>query len=242
MIPPEKPRRLSRAERLGSIDAAVNSAAARNLPALLTCHEVASTFFGEQSTGMAYTRKPSLSVTVPVQGEPPATLAIFPRWYAHKKTLDTNVVIVELLLECLKVGGCQLRTREIALSISASGVKWTHCVFATLDKSLPRLLSAIDALLKDPAGLFVASPGRCCICRKKLSDGASLARGVGPECLRMGNRFLELILRLSQREKGAASPECAAAPDSATIVSVEQEIRPASQAKAGDQPTLFATQ
>lgn len=60
------------------------------------------------------------------------------------------------------------------------------------------MLGMLDTFANDPDALLSHSTN-CCICGRALTDDASRARGIGPECAKFGNFVLRVVA-----EKGAA--------------------------------------
>ncbi len=150
----------------------------------------------EKSAELRFDRRPLISLRLPVEGEPPAHLTISPGWVGgDSKQFVPEVVTFELVAERVKLGGRVLPNRDVVVSRNAAGVRLGRFYLRWGEESLARLIDTVARFEADPAAAFRASRTRCCICRRRLTDAASCARGIGPECLKDAEGFVRLLER-----------------------------------------------
>ncbi len=67
-------------------------------------------------------------------------------------------------------------------SLTASFVRACRMRTSHYERLSKSLLAIAEDFTRDPMEVLRRSSDRCCICSRKLNDGASRARGIGPEC------------------------------------------------------------
>lgn len=161
---------------------------------------VAQAFFREESEGKEFTRRPTVSITLPAAGDPPARLVAVPEWNRRTHTLVLSRVCLEFLVDRFSITGEPQRSAEVKIHLDEGLPHIRRLSIRWGAEGIQRLVETVAQFLHDPAGVFSQSADHCCICRKALTDGASRARGVGPDCLRKANFLRELVERSLERK------------------------------------------
>jgi hypothetical protein len=173
---------------------------------------VAVSFFAERVTGQTFTRRPSLTLTLPFPGEPPARVVLRPAWNATARTVNPERVGAEVLVERIEVGQTRLRSREVTLGWFFGEIRLAGWSVTWGAESMARAAAVAADFLVDPFATFSRSSDHCCICRRVLKDALSRARGIGPECLRYMDVFRRMVEgQLIAEQVVAANPGQAAA-------------------------------
>jgi hypothetical protein len=186
--------------------------------------------FGAAFLDRPYQRKPPLGLRLTVAiAKYNYRLVVLPRWEwktdERRYRVSSTAVRVELLAldeVGLSLGGGPfdyLPGRRLALlwddgqwrRHTGKRAAWIQPLDEQKQAETMALLGqAIDAFLADPRAAFRPINGsRCCECRRRLTDGQSLARGIGPECLRRSEAFirrLELPTRQAAQTKQLVGP------------------------------------
>jgi hypothetical protein len=173
-------------------------------PELQHLHNDVVGYFEERTAGKVYTRRPNLSVRLVTEGGPPAKLIIVPAWNRREKRVDPGALILELLVARSLYHGpsCELR-----LHVGKSTVRWDNLSCRWGTEALNRILDTVRSFLQDPFITFARSADRCCICDKLLTDGASRARGIGPECLKKAGFFRRMLeAKYAARDRREGQP------------------------------------
>jgi hypothetical protein len=175
-------------------------------PLFQALRKAVGAFADRESEGKTFTRRPSIGFKLPVDGLPPAHLAITPKWLKgnlrrkiHGR-LVTSEICLELVETNIKAFGQDRPNREMSLRVNP-----THCVCSRYYPSrwqepLERIVTTVELFLQDPFAIFARSSDNCCVCGRGLTDGLSRSRGVGPECYRGATWFRGLVERDAKPE------------------------------------------
>lgn len=182
-----------RDERQAKIDAmrplvriAVHRAVEQYRQDLIDLAGVASYFFKQEAEGKTFTRRPPLSLTIPAAGDPIGWLIVYPGWDKKAKYLHHHHINIELMVE--RVAGKPTSEMEIRIPCCMFIEPHSWSILWG-EEGISRVTEAASAFLHDPLATFTKAVGHCCICRHKLKDEVSKARGIGPECLRHATFF-----------------------------------------------------
>jgi hypothetical protein len=154
-----------------------------NLPAALLARfrYKLSAFFAAQAGGETFARRPILGLTLVVPGEPEAILEIRPEWSRWFRRLDTQTLVVDLLVNRLGHEELFRRTThrpvEFGLTLTPGGARIGQRSMRYGDEGQERLTQVVADFLADPMASLGRSNERCCLCRRKLTDGTSVLRG-----------------------------------------------------------------
>lgn len=141
---------------------------------------VASAFFAEATDGKVYKRRPGVSIRLPVDGDPPATLIIAPGWDSRKKVVNTASVRLEL--KVIRMADQEIPTVELAVVLEDRREPNLMCWSLKWPEGAKRLTHTVAAFLVEPTATFAKASDHCCMCGHPLTDEISRARGIGPEC------------------------------------------------------------
>jgi hypothetical protein len=175
---------------------AAEAALAAGAQVLERLRQSAAGFFAVQLEGeTVFTRRPPVSLTLPLGGTPPARLALVPqgrrnRW-AKTTTLNTEFVCGELVVDypCTE-SRCASRV-ELGLSLTPGQLWLTRCC-ARSGEAAARVVEVAEEFFADPASVFSRSEYCCCICGRALIDEVSRSRGIGPECHKRVDEYFHL--------------------------------------------------
>jgi Family of unknown function (DUF6011) len=177
---------------------------------LSTFRRKISAFFASQAGGESFARRPVLGLTLVVPGEPEAILEIRPTWCRWRKKLDTGTLVVDLLVNRLGHEELSRRTShrpvELGITLSPEGERIGRRSLRYGEEGRDRLVQVVAGFLANPAASLARSKGRCCLCRRKLTDGTSVLRGYGPECARKIGSLLGFFAGEPDAVRDAASP------------------------------------
>jgi hypothetical protein len=182
-----------------------------NLPTALLARfqNKLSAFFAAQAGDDKFARRPILGLTLVVPGEPEAILEIRPEWSRRFKRLDTSTLVVDLLVNRLGHEELFQRTKyrpvEFGLTLSSYDARISRRSLRYGDDGQERLTQVVADFLADPMASLSRSNERCCLCRRKLTDGTSVLRGYGPECSKKIGALLDFFAeeRCEVRETSA---------------------------------------
>lgn len=134
-----------------------------------------------------FTRKPSIALRL--HGSDPAyRLCVSPYFNHYSKQVVPHRLNLELIHE-VPVGELFKATKRLTIELidgQPSSRRWFRdsCI-----DDAQRVTEIVNAFVRDPADVLRNCLGRCAICGRKLSDGTSRARGVGPECVELWDMF-----------------------------------------------------
>jgi hypothetical protein len=165
-------------------------------------HAVAAEFFLTRSEGKVYRRRPNLSLTLTLEGSPPAHVAVYPLWDGRARCLKPDHIRADVVVERVGYGGLSRPMPEIALELT-EGLARCMQFSRWSTEALQRLLPTAAAFLTDSPAVFARSAVHCCICYKALSNEVSRARGIGPECFKRATSLRRIIERKRAAELAA---------------------------------------
>jgi Family of unknown function (DUF6011) len=172
--------------------------ATRLLPDLLSdFRRKLSAFFAVEAGDKTLARRPRLGLTLVVPGEPEAILEIRPAWCRWFKKLDTETLAVDLLVNRTVREDLFQRTShrpvELGFKLTPDGARINRRSLIHGDEGQERIAEVVADFLADPMASLSRSNDRCCLCRRKLTDGTSVLRGYGPECSKKIGTLLGLF-------------------------------------------------
>jgi hypothetical protein len=141
-----------------------------------------------------------VSLRLVVEGAPAAKVVVAPAWQKSSGTLRrTGAMGFELFVEqAVKVDGTEAlrKHRRAALRYLPGNVSgdWHigRVYYSSGRADVARVLATLRAFVEDPRALLARSHDSCCICGRLLTDGVSMARGIGPECVKFSGQLLFL--------------------------------------------------
>jgi hypothetical protein len=147
-----------------------------------------------------FTRRPNVSLRLVAEGVPAAKVVVAPAWVKDFGRLRrTGGMSFELFVEqAVKVDGADAlkKQRRAALRYrpGSDGGYWHigRVYYSSGREDVARVLSTLRAFVEDPRALLARSHDSCCICGRLLTDGVSMARGIGPECVKFSGQLLFL--------------------------------------------------
>jgi len=74
------------------------------------------------------------------------------------------------------------RPVELGVILTPDGARINRRSLMHGDEGQERIDEVVADFLADPMASLSRSNDRCCLCRRKLTDGTSVLRGYGPEC------------------------------------------------------------
>jgi hypothetical protein len=174
------------------IRAAAESVVADNTATLQAFRLKASTLFQVmlKEPQRPFKRRPSVSLRLICEGNPPAKLIVHPTWHRHTNTINLSLVQCELLQECLqRVNGVEARKfdRQLELRLDPTDAVRLPLISRTALQDVRRAIDVMREFLDDHCIVFARSHDNCCCCGKGLTDELSRSRGIGPECIKKIN-------------------------------------------------------
>jgi Family of unknown function (DUF6011) len=126
------------------------------------------------------------------------------------KKLDTGTLAVDLLVNRLGHEELSRKTShrpvEFGITLNPDGERISRRSLRYGDEGRERLVEVILAFLDDPTASLARSKDRCCLCRRKLSDGTSVLRGYGPECAKKIGTLLSYFTGESDGKRSGKVP------------------------------------
>jgi hypothetical protein len=182
-------------------------------PLLGQLYAVLTDYFRVVTEGKTYQRQPRLGFTLVVPGMPPRGITLRPDWSRRDRQLKLSRLRLEVLTDRMRPSGIEHRTVDVALILGAEQAELNSYCFEYGSDGLRVALTALGTFLEDPERAVTSSSDTCHCCGRALTDGASLARGIGPECWDNIQRlFLLMKERAAQDRKEAAAAEPAVGP------------------------------
>jgi hypothetical protein len=144
-------------------------------------------FHAVEGEAHTYTRRPITGLRLITKGEPPSKLIALPAWDSRGKTIDCSIIRCELMAEkSAVVGAHHVQKWDVlfACRINSRGLHCNQFRYRTGLGDLDRVVSTIRDYQQDRRAVLARSYDHCSICQRKLTDGLSRSRGIGPECIR----------------------------------------------------------
>jgi hypothetical protein len=152
--------------------------------------------FTGMAEGRTFGRRPNVSLRLIADGEPPAKVIALPGWNPGVKALNCRHLVCELLVERdvqTSQGPGKQRQRRAKLWLAADGrVGAGSLYWATAAADYGRVLATLRSFLDDRRAVLARSHDHCCVCGRRLTDGLSRARGIGPECVKFSGMLVFL--------------------------------------------------
>jgi hypothetical protein len=117
-----------------------------------------------------YRRRPAIGLYLPGNG---FTLAVRPIYHKAKKTIEPASMTVEI------VGPPNIGSIHLA----PGHARWRSIRVSSVEEVFEAVVDTARRMVADPWRVFMGSAGKCCRCRRRLSDIISRTRGIGPECI-----------------------------------------------------------
>ncbi len=150
--------------------------------------------------GQYHNRKPPIGLRLSAAGAA-GRLAVFPGFDKNEGIVLTGVHHAELMVDRDSDGRSM---RVLKLRFTDRDVLSTLFYHKRVLSDIPIVINTILMFLDDPAGYFdLMRPDRCVLCGRVLTDPASLARGVGPECVNALPWFKDVFGSSDMKGKGA---------------------------------------
>jgi Family of unknown function (DUF6011) len=174
------------------VQARVDASLQNNADLLERFRDTVAGLFAVMAEGRAFKRRPNISLRLIADGGPPAKLVTVPLWSRFKKEVNCQALRCELLKEQdVQTPGGPAKNRDqcAAFSVPVGGKTRANLIcLRTGVEDYARVLSTIRNFLDDRRGVLARSHDHCCICGRALTDGMSMARGIGPECIKWVGR------------------------------------------------------
>jgi hypothetical protein len=139
-------------------------------------------------------RRPPIGLRLIAAGEPLGKVVTTPRWDPQCHHFAVWSITCELLVEePVLVGGVEAVRRKRQITVSGNdhcGWRWLRKFHKTGLQDTSRVVSTIRDFMEDSKAVLARSHGWCCVCGRKLTDGLSRSRGIGPECIKRSQSLL----------------------------------------------------
>jgi len=136
-----------------------------------------------------YSRRPAIGLYLPGND---LTLAVRPIYHKARKTIDPASLTVEI------VGPPSIGSIHLA----PGNARWRSIRVSRVEEVFEAVMDIARRMVANPWEVFGGSAGKCCRCRRPLTDIISRTRGIGPECIQ---RFVYFVTQHEIRP-AASSP------------------------------------
>jgi hypothetical protein len=149
--------------------------------------EIAEPIFDAMLEGESvFSRRPNVSLRLPVSGGLAARVLVRPGWDRRRKEIRSGMT-AEMVIERVATAGIRcnipLPHVEVAVEMSDKGPRWTLWTHDDGESALHLMVGTMAEFVEDPERVFARSSDRCCLCGRRLTDEVSRGRGIGPECI-----------------------------------------------------------
>jgi hypothetical protein len=83
------------------------------------------------------------------------------------------------------------RHQVLGLKITPDEIKWTRWSYDHGEDAIKMFAELVEHFVWNPGDVFRRSSTHCCCCGKAFSDHLSMARGIGPDCIKWFQPWLD---------------------------------------------------
>jgi hypothetical protein len=154
-----------------------------------------SPLWHDLTAGKTFPRKPSLSLRL-FAADAATLIGVSPHYQRHTHTVECHHLLLEVIAEVERyltqdppTPFFQLK-RRLILRIKPDAASYIALSGSTAVEDMAVLIAVLEQFLDNPAAVLRRSTASCAVCGRRLTDGQSQARGVGPECIRQISSWL----------------------------------------------------
>ena len=109
-----------------------------------------------------------------------------PQWRRRSREVDPAIIEVEAF------GGTNgMFSSVISLILAPEETRWHRWSYTDGNDAMKVFADLIGHFVRYPQDVFRRSATNCCCCGKRLTDHGSKARGIGPDCMKWFQPWLE---------------------------------------------------
>ena len=76
-----------------------------------------------------------------------------------------------------------------SIHLAPGNARWRSIRVSRVEEVFEAVVNTARRMVADPWGVFRGTAGKCCRCRRRLTDIISRTRGIGPECIQRFAHF-----------------------------------------------------